>query len=103
MNNSSIITKELLDEAGVKLGDKDIAALLDYLNSTLEERVGAEITESLDDEQLQEFVTLQENGSDEEVRAWLTKNVPELEAITQDEIDILLGELTENTDGINQS
>lgn len=103
MNNQSVITKSLLDEFGITLGDQDITALLVHLNETLEERIGAEITESLDDEKLAELVDLQENASDEEISAWLTANIPELQQITQDEIDILLGELAENSDSINQT
>ena len=98
-----IITKQLLDEAGIDLTGQDVHALLAHLNQTLEERVGTEITESLDDTQLEALLAVQENGSDEEVGAWLEKNVPELQEITQDEIDILLGELSENADGINQA
>ena len=98
-----IITKALLDEAGIDLTGQDVDALLAHLNQTLEERVGTEITESLDDTQLDELLAVQENGSDEEVGAWLEKNVPELQEITQDEIDILLGELSENADSINQA
>lgn len=96
-----IITKALLDEAGIDLSGKDIDTLLAHLNQTLEERVGTEITESLDDTQLNELLEVQENGSDEEVGSWLDKNVPELQEITQDEIDILLGELAESADDIN--
>lgn len=99
----SIITKDLLDEAGIDLVGQDVDALLAHLNQTLEERVGTEITESLNDTQLEELAALQENGSDEEVGTWLEKNVPELEQITQDEIDILLGELSENSDQINKA
>jgi len=98
-----IITKALLDEAGIDLVGQDVDALLAHLNQTLEERVGTEITESLDDSQLNELLAVQENGSDEEVGAWLDKNVPELQEITQDEVDILLGELAENADDINQA
>ena len=97
-----IITQALLEEAGISLDGKDVAALLDHLNTTLEERIGAEITESLDDAQLEALVTVQEKGTDEEVGAWIEQNVPELQEITQDEIDILLGELAENADDINK-
>jgi hypothetical protein len=103
MNNNPLITKQVLDEAGINLSDQDVDALLAHLNQTLEERVGTEITESLNDEQLTALLELQENGTDEEVGAWLSKNVPELEQITQDEIDILLGELSENADNINDA
>lgn len=98
-----LITKETLDKYGIDLTDQDVTSLLDHLNVTLEERVGTEITDSLDDSQLKELLAIQENGNEEAVGTWLEKNVPELEQITQDEIDILLGELAENTDGINEA
>lgn len=101
--NDAIITKELLEEFGIDLTDKDTDSLLAHLNETLQERVGTEITQSLTDEQLATLVALQEKGSDEEVSAWLEQNVPELQAIIDDEIDILLGDLDENTEGINNA
>lgn len=103
MNNSPLITKELLEEAGVDLQSQDTASLLDHLNATLEERVGAEITNSLSNEQLEELAKLQENGSNEELTSWVEQHVPELQQIAQDEIDILLSELSDNADGINNA
>ena len=103
MNNSPLITKELLEEAGVDLQSQDTASLLDHLNATLEERVGAEITNSLTDGQLEELAKLQENGSNEELTSWVEQHVPELQQIAQDEIDILLSELSDNADGINNA
>lgn len=103
MDNSQLITKELLEEFGIDLSGKDVDSLVQHLNETLDERVGTEITESLDDDQLKELLDLQEKGSDEEVGTWLQANVPELQQIAQDEVDILLGELAENTDGINKA
>jgi hypothetical protein len=96
------ITKESLLALGINLEGKDVDSLLAHLNDTLEERVGAEITEALDDTQLKTLVDLQEKASDEEVGQWMQANVPEFEQIVQDEIDIVLGELAENTDGINK-
>ncbi len=103
MNNSPLITEELLEEAGVDLHSQDTASLLDHLNATLEERVGAEITNSLTDEQLEELAKLQENGSNEELTSWVEQHVPELQQIAQDEIDILLSELSDNADNINKA
>lgn len=97
------ITRELLDQYGIEVGEHDEALLLNHLNETLEERVGAEVTEELEDAQLMEYLHLEENGSEEEVQVWLQQNVPELREIAQDEIDILLGELAENAEGINQA
>lgn len=99
--NNQFITKELLEEYDIDTDGQDVDALLTHLNETLEERVGAEITDSLDEDMLAELLELQENGKDEEAGDWLEKNVPELKEIVQDEIDILLGELAENADSLN--
>ncbi|MDN5274179.1 MAG: hypothetical protein JWP06_80 [Candidatus Saccharibacteria bacterium] len=97
------ITKESLTNLGINLEGQDIDSLLVHLNDTLEERVGSEITESLNDVQLKTLVDMQEKATDEEIGEWLKQNVPEFEQIVQDEIDIVLGELAENTDGINKA
>jgi hypothetical protein len=98
-----IITRDLLEQAGVDLTNKDVDALLDHLNQELEERVGSEITASLSDEQLKEMLDIQEHATEDQLVEWMTTNVPELDQITQDEIDIILGELAENADGINEA
>lgn len=98
-----IITRELLEQAGIDLENKDIDALLTHLNQELEERVGAEITASLSDEQLKEMLDIQEHATEDQLVDWMTENVPEFDQITQDEVDIILGELAENADGINEA
>lgn len=95
------ITKELLASVGIAVKPEEEATLLEHLNETLQERVGLEITDSLDDDQLETLVSLQEKDDPVAVQQWLTDNVPELQEIVKDEIDILLGELAENADGIN--
>ena len=97
------ITEETLKKLSIDLKGQDVASLLEHLNDTLEERVGAEITDALDDTQLQALLDLQEKATDEVIGEWLRNNVPEFEQIIQDEIDILLGELAENSDGINKA
>lgn len=97
------ITPAQLAEAGVNLPEDQIPELLDHLNEELEERIGEEITNTLDDEKLEALVQLQENGTDEEVSNWLQANVPELEQIVQDEIDILLGEIAENAEELSKT
>jgi hypothetical protein len=99
--NQQFITESTLDALGIDLSGQDKDALLTHLNETLQERVGAEITESLDDAQLQTLLDLQDKATDEDLGTWLEQNVPDLKQIVQDEIDIILGELAENSDGIN--
>jgi hypothetical protein len=97
------ITKESLDAFGISLGDQDEESLLDHLNETLQERIGTEVAAMLDDDKLKELLTLQESEDDVAVGDWLVRNVPELPQIVQDEIDILLGEIADNTSTINQT
>jgi hypothetical protein len=97
------ITEDTLKKLNINLGDQDVASLLAHLNETLEERVGAEITDSLDDTQLQTLIDMQEMTTEEEVGEWLRANVPEFEQIIQDETDILLGELADGSDAINKA
>ena len=95
------ITLDDLTKIGIAKSPEETDALLTHLNEQLEERVGTEIVESLEDEKLDEYLALEESGTDEEVGSWLLENVSELPQMVQDEIDILLGELAENAEGIN--
>ncbi len=101
--NSTMITLEALEQFGIETNRSDIDNFLTHLNDMLDERVGIEITESLDDTKLAELLKLQESGDDNTIGDWLQANVPELEQIAQDEIDILLGEVAENSDDFNQA
>lgn len=97
--DNQIITADDLEQLGVTSTNE----LVDYLNETLEERVGTEITEVLSDEQLEHLITLHQTASAEDVAQWLNKNIADLAEIRQDNVDILLGEIVENTEGLNTS
>lgn len=99
--NEQFITEDILDELGIDLAGQDKAALLTHLNDTLQERIGVEITESLDDNRLQELLDLQESGSDDAISRWLKQNIPNLEEIVSDHTAVILGELAENADDID--
>jgi len=92
------ITQSTLESLGIDLSDQDIDALLEDLNETLQERVGTEITQSLSEKQLTELVDMQESASEEDMGAWLEKNIPDMKQIVQNEIDILIGEIVEDED-----
>jgi predicted house-cleaning noncanonical NTP pyrophosphatase (MazG superfamily) len=100
-DNTPLITRQSLEDFGIDLSDRDVDSLLAHLNDTLEERIGAEITEYLSDEQLDELAELQETKSEDEVAAWINNNIENLADIAQDEANILLGELAENSDNIS--
>lgn len=90
------ITQSTLTTLGIDLTGEDVDTLLDDLNETLQERVGTEITQSLNEDQLKELVDLQESATETEIGDWLQKNVPDLQQIIQNEIDILIGEIVED-------
>ncbi|HEV7951772.1 MAG TPA: DUF5663 domain-containing protein [Candidatus Saccharimonadales bacterium] len=90
------ITQSTLETLGIDLTGEDVDALLDDLNETLQERVGTEIAQSLQEDKLLELAKLQETATDTEIGAWLQKNVPDMQQIVQNEIDILIGEIVED-------
>ena len=97
------ITKESLLAAGIDLEGQDVESLLIEVNTTLEERVGSEITESLTEAQLKTLIDMQEKATDEEIGEWLSKNVPEFERIVQEEIDTILDELADSQDDTDKT
>ncbi|MEO6110143.1 MAG: DUF5663 domain-containing protein [Candidatus Saccharimonadales bacterium] len=96
-----LITPTMLAATGIDIKDEDVEAYLEHLNTLLTERIGEAITESLSEENIEALSLLQETASDEELGKWLNTNVPDLDQIIQDEIDIVLGEAVENSDEIN--
>ena len=97
------ITKEILDAVGIAIPNGvEEATLLQHLNDTLAERIGAEISASLSDEQLDAMMAIQESGDQAKLEEWLRANVPDLQQIAEDERDILLGEIADNADQLNQ-
>lgn len=95
----ALLNKTLLETLGINLSDQDYALLADHFETTLHERVINEITFELDPAQARELASLQD-ASDEVLLQWLTANVPDLGDIVSDEVDILLGELAENSEAI---
>lgn len=93
--NHQFITQASLEALDIDLTGEDVEALLDHLNETLQERVSAEITEALNDDQLKTLVMMQESASDEELGTWLEENVSGMQEIVQNEIDILISEIVE--------
>lgn len=90
---TQFITQQDLDAVSITVAEDEVEAYLAEANQTLADRIGAEITDSLTDEEIDEMVAVQEGGDPAALQAWLIANVPELSEIVQDEVDILLGEL----------
>lgn len=97
------ITKDSLIALGIAVDDATADSLIAHLNETVNERVGLEITEQLDDDQLLELATLQETASGEELGAWIAKRVPDYKQIVSDNIDIVIGELAAGADHVNDA
>ena len=101
--NTNTITIESLEQFGIDTSRSDIDSFLTHLNELLEVRLGVEITELLDDTKLDELLIIQESDDEKALGDWIQTNVPDIERVVQDEIDILLGEVAENSDEFNQS
>jgi hypothetical protein len=96
--NHQFITQATLEALDVDLTGEDVESLLDHLNETLQERISAVITESLNDDQLKTLLAMQESASDEDLGAWLEENVADMQQIVSTETDILMAEILEEDD-----
>ncbi len=94
----NLITIETLHDLGIHKSEAEEAALVAHFQETLNERVGANIIDVLDDDQATQLVELTELGDAEKTLAWLQETIPEFDQIVQNEYEILLGELAENAD-----
>jgi len=95
----AILNKQIIEELGITLSDADYALLEEHFETTLNERVTNEIVLSLTPEQAQQLADMQQ-ADDATILQWLQTNVTELTDIVTDEIDILLGELAENSEAL---
>lgn len=98
----SLLTRTLLNDLGIELSDQDYSLLADHFDSTLHKRVITEIVEELNPEKAKQLASLQ-GQSDEQLLIWLHQNVPNFKEIVSDEVDILLGELAENSEAFSSS
>lgn len=95
----ALLTPTLLANLGIQLSEQDYQSLEQHVETTLNERVINEIVLDLTPTQAQELATLND-ASDDEIQEWLQTNVQNLNEIVSDEIDILLGELAENSEAL---
>lgn len=101
--NQTYVTVQTLRDFGLTVDDATVDALLQHLNDTIEERIGAEIVEALDDDELKEMLAIQDADDDDKLGEWIAAHVPDYEQIVQDNIDITVGELAESTNTINDA
>jgi hypothetical protein len=92
-----ILSRTLLEDLGINLSDADYQSLAEHFESTLEERVINEIVLELSPEQAEQLSHMQES-SDDQIVDWVRANVPDFADIVSDEVDILLGELAEDSE-----
>ncbi|HET9098362.1 MAG TPA: hypothetical protein VFN51_01975 [Candidatus Saccharimonadales bacterium] len=92
-----MLTRELLKDLGIGLSDQEYKLLADHFETTLQDRVIKEIVEELNPEQAWQLSQLQ-SASDDQLYGWLLANVPDFRDIVSDEVDILLGEIAENSE-----
>ncbi|HSX06604.1 MAG TPA: DUF5663 domain-containing protein [Candidatus Saccharimonadia bacterium] len=96
----ALLNRELLQDLGIQLDEQDYTLLSDHFDTTLQTRVIDEIVEELTPDQAEQLAALQGAG-DEQLLEWLTANVPQFKDIVSDEVDILLGELAEDSESFN--
>ena len=89
------ITKAQLNAVGINLPDDEMEDLIQRAENEVNERVGEELFDSLDDDQLKEFMAMQEDKSvsDDKIAEWLAERVPDYEQIVDDNTVIVLDEL----------
>lgn len=97
----AILTREILDNIGITLSDSEYTELSKHVETTLQQRVIEEVVAGLTPEQAKELADMQSSANDNEVYAWLQVNVTDFADIVSDEVDILLGEIAENSDVIS--
>jgi hypothetical protein len=96
----ALLSNELLKDLGIELSEHDFELLSEHFDTTLRDRVIGEIVEELTPDQAEQLAAIQ-GASDEELLAWLRANVPSFNDIVSDEVDILLGEIAENSEAFH--
>lgn len=97
----SMITVEQLRSIGIDLPEDQMQALMQHTEDTINEQIGEEIVDSLDDGQLQELVAMQEaDAPAEQVEEWIVERVENYQEIVEDNVAIVLGDLAQNVEAI---
>ncbi|HEU0266852.1 MAG TPA: hypothetical protein VFQ70_04455 [Candidatus Saccharimonadaceae bacterium] len=97
----TLLDRTLLDELGIKLQENDYSLFDEHFETTLRNRVVTEIVAELKPDQARQLAAF--TGDDAQLLPWVRQNVPDFAQIVSDEVDILLGELAENSDAISSS
>lgn len=102
----ALLNKEILQDLGIEIDERDITLLEEHFDTTLRQRVIDEVVDELDDEQAEQLAIMQAQ-EDETLLEWIKQNVPDFNTIVTDEVNILLGEIADNatafsTDPVDQ-
>jgi hypothetical protein len=95
-----LLDKKLLNELGIELNEHDYELLEEHFDTTLRDRVIGEIVQEISPDQAQQLASMQ-GVDDEKLLEWLRANVTNFNEIVSDEVDILLGEIADNSEAIN--
>lgn len=93
----AILTQTFLRSLNINLDDQTFHAFDEHFETTLENRVIESILDELNEQQLEELSKLREQA-DEQLQTWLQSNIPNLSEIIQDEVDILLGDIVQDSE-----
>ena len=93
----AILTQTFLRSLNINLDDQTFHAFDEHFETTLENRVIESILDELNEQQLDELSKLREQA-DEQLQTWLQSNIPNLSEIIQDEVDILLGDIVQDSE-----
>lgn len=93
---NGLLDKSFLNEIGVNLADTEYQLMSDIYETALSDRVVSSIVSGLSEPQLEQLHEYR-SKTDEDLQNWLKTNVPELKDIIENEIEILLGEIAENS------
>lgn len=91
------LTKEFLEDIGVRLDDRHFELFTEHFDKTLYGRIEDDILHSLDASKVRELGELRNSDSDQ-VWHWLQANVPNLGEIIRTEVDMMLAEVVRDSD-----
>lgn len=89
-----LIDQKFLNDIGIDTDDATLRQLDDSFTDELSDNICDEIFESLSEDQALELLDLMEH-EDPHVASWLSKALPNLRDIVEDEITIMYGTLAE--------
>lgn len=99
--DDNIVSQQQLKSLGIELPDDQLQALLRHVNERISTLISEEIVDSLDGQQIEQFVAMQQNNaSPQEMEQWLQQQVPEYSQIIEDNVAIVLGEVVEDIDNL---